>query len=107
MDTYALRRLFHLYIFALMIVSFSVCQDFVKALEDEAKKEQRNNTLRTVDGQSLQADPTPTYFNDPFMDNGGFFAVCKEGCTHGEAHKACVNAGAELASIHRFLFSTR
>ena len=81
-----------------------LCQDFVKALEDESKKEQVNRTLRTVAGQSLQADPTPTYFNDPFMDNGGFFGVCKQGCTHGEAHEACVNAGAELASIHRLLF---
>ena len=30
----------------------------------------------------------------------GLFKVCPDGCDHGEAHQACVAAGAELASLH-------
>ena len=89
-----------------------IVADTVSALESqlaagEAKKqhiiEKEKKTqikLKTATGQALQEDDTPTFFNDPFLDNGGFFKVCDEGCDHGEAHQACVAAGAELASIH-------
>jgi len=68
---------------------------------EQLQKEEDKQKLHAAGAQALQEDDTPTYFNDPFLDNGGFFKVCQEvGCTHGEAHQACMAAGAELASIH-------
>ena len=71
------------------------------AIEQLQKEDDKKHLHAAVGAQALQEDETPTHFNDPFLDNGGFFKVCEEvGCTHGEAHQACMEAGAELASIH-------
>ena len=77
-----------------------ILQNAVSVLEKLAAQEQNKaEKLKMNPGQALQ-EGDPIFFNDPFMDNGGFFKVCGEGCTHGEAHQACIAAGAELASIH-------
>ena len=80
-----------------------IMQNAVSALEEAATKEQKHaEKPQTASGQALDAfdAAAPIHFNDPFMDNGGFFKVCEDGCSHGEAHQACLKADARLASIH-------
>ena len=80
-----------------------IMQNAVSALEEAATNEQKHaEKPQTASGQALDAfdAAAPIHFNDPFMDNGGFFKVCEDGCSHQEAHQACLKADARLASIH-------